>query len=195
MSWWLERRVAAYRDGELSASRRVKLESQLESDSGASHLLRRSEALGRAVREAWTDGPSAPAPDRLLEALRPGLARIDAEIEAGGSRLPLSERVRALLSAPTPGLATAAAALGLIAYLVLPQGPVERDSRNPPSIRTASLPTVLGRPAKETLAPIYDLQGEASVLIFEGDEGSTVIWILDDGDDLSERPRLDPGWS
>jgi len=46
-----------------------------------------------------------------------------------------------------------------------------------------------------TASPFYDLaQGDKPLLILEGTDGSTVIWVLDDPDQLSFASDAD-GWA
>ena len=78
----LEKRVSAYLDGALAEARRDRLERELEQDPELRKQLDRSRALAQLVREAWTEGPPAPAPDVLLAALRPQLAAISRERRA-----------------------------------------------------------------------------------------------------------------
>src|SRR5262249_15032105 len=82
-----------------------------------------SRALGRLVREAWTEGPQAPSTEFLLAAIRPALAEIDRERRAQPS---WSRAVDAFLQRlsgalrPSPAFAAAAAGAFLL-MLVLNQ--------------------------------------------------------------------------
>ena len=76
----LHRRIEALRDGALAPRRARLAREQLESDPEAARVLRRTEALGRAIHDSWTEGPPGPDPEALVERLRPGLARIDREL-------------------------------------------------------------------------------------------------------------------
>ena len=78
----LDKRLSAYLDGALADSKRERLERELERDPALQKQLKRSQALGSLVREAWTEGPAAPPPDFLIAALRPQLAAIARERRA-----------------------------------------------------------------------------------------------------------------
>jgi hypothetical protein len=75
----LQTAIEAYRDGELSPRRSRAAERTLAQDGEARNYLRSGEALSRLVRESWSEGPTSPPPERFLAAIRPELARIDAE--------------------------------------------------------------------------------------------------------------------
>ena len=74
-----ERRIEAYHDGGLSRSGRERVERLLRRDLAGGRHLQKTAALGEMIREAWTEGPSAPMPEHLIGALRPAMARVDAE--------------------------------------------------------------------------------------------------------------------
>jgi anti-sigma factor RsiW len=174
----LERRIGAYRDGELSGAVRDALERRLAPGSDAARALQRTDALGRAVREAWNHGPQGPEPETLLTALRPGLTRVDAEIEENG--VPWLDRLRArIAAAPAPVMAGAAAAVLLAVWLTL-----LGSEAGPPPITVADV-------AEPT---VYDLSGEGPVLLFE-DSDATVIWLVEEEDDLSGLALVADGWS
>ena len=164
----LERQLGAYRDGELSPEQREGLAERLERDAGTGRLLARGEALGRVVREAWTDGPPAPDTEHLLASLRPGFARVDAEIESGHGAWTTAIR-RAFAVSPTPALAGAATLV--VAALLL-----------------FSLPTTDAIPVADAEPTIFALGGDYPLLVFEaeGEDAATVIWVIEGGDDLSQ---------
>ena len=172
-----ERRIDAYRDGALGARERARLEAEFAGDPEASARLRQTEALGGLVREAWSEGPSAPAPEYLIAELRPRLAEVDRELasQGWGARLldALTEAIR-----PVPSAALAGVAALLLLYLApTPSKPV-------PTATSSAATLSLFRAPPET--PIYDLaQGENPIMIYEADDGATIIWILDDADEVS----------
>jgi len=77
-----ERTLEAYRDGNLSERQRARVQKWLERDPESLEHIERTEALGRAVCSAWTEGPAAPSADRLMASIRPEMRRIDAERRA-----------------------------------------------------------------------------------------------------------------
>jgi len=171
-SRWLD----AYRDGELSPRQGKRIAQRVASDPESALHVERTSALGAAVRDAWREGPPAPTPEFLISVLRPEMKRVDAE-RAGSGRLgawldPLRRLVR-----PVP-VGALAAACAVLLLLVLP-GDVGQGLSPVPPLTAAS-----DAPGEDT--PIYDLaQGEQPLMILKGEDGSTVIWILDDGESLS----------
>lgn len=182
----LQRKIDAYRDGALSERMRGRIERRISSDAEAQRRVRETEGLGQAIRDAWTEGPRSPLPEYVIARLRPELDRVDADL-LGSSLL---YRLRQLLR-PVPASALAgAAAAGLFFALqpppeVIPSAQAEWVVDDPEPIAQATAP--------ET--PVYDIaQGDSPIMIFEGRDGSTVIWILDEPDQLSLAPDLD-GWA
>jgi anti-sigma factor RsiW len=172
-----ERRIQAYRDGELSARSRQAFERRLDSDAQARAELRNGEALGHVVREVWNEGPAAPRVDLVIQALRPEMVRIDTELsERPGLRSWLS-RFRETLG-PVP-LALAGAAAMLALALASPGLWSAADGVGS-GLSTAGI----AAPAMTSPSAIYDLsqEGAAPLMIFEAPDGSTVIWILENPD-------------
>ena len=194
-----ERRIEAYRDGALEGHARQRIEARLERDVEARAYLRDSEALGRVVREAWTDTPTPPTPEALIAALRPEMARVDTDLareERTARSRPLLDAARAFVRTvlrPAPlGMLAAAAAMALV--FVWPSAPLPQAPTTPVQLATTGADT---RAASETdlgsPSAIYDLaQGDTPLMIFEGTDGSTVIWMLDPDERLSSSgPRAD----
>jgi len=179
-----EQRVDAYRDGALSPRARAAFERGLASDARTQAQLRRSDALGRAIREIWSEGPPAPRVDLVIQALRPQLARADAERVERASATRWISRVRDRLG-PVP-LAVAGAAALLALALASPGlmqgfGPQGRgESRSAVSAAGIAVPNMAPPSA------IYDLSQEgAPLMVFQTADGSTVIWILENPDQQS----------
>jgi anti-sigma factor RsiW len=177
------RTLAAYRDGALGEASRARTERRLDSDPDARRELGELDALGTAVRSAWTEGPPAPRTDHLIAALRPELARIDREraAEREGSGLRRVFAAVRQLGRPIPiGALSAAAALTLaISAGVIPLS----GSPGPGSQGTE----VAGAMSIESPSAIYDLRGDQPLMIFEEGE-ATVIWMLPDDENVSRAP-------
>lgn len=167
----LERLLAAHRDGELSPDDRGRVAKLLERDPEVARLLVRGEALGRVVRDAWTEGPEAPAPETFLAGLPAELGRVDAELKRGHAAWTHSMR-RVFAVSPTPALAGAAALVVAALLLFSPGNPLAPAGTAPAQAREAT---------------VYALEGEYSVFVFEpeGEDAATVIWVLEGEDDLS----------
>ncbi len=122
-----ERKLEAYRDGALGEAERSRIERSLEEDLEAAHYVERSAALGALVREAWSEGPSAPSADRLLAAIAPEMRRIDTDraprSSAGRAFEDLVDRVRDGIDALSGRWLAAAGAAAAVfaAFLVVPQ--------------------------------------------------------------------------
>jgi hypothetical protein len=194
----LEKQVGAYRDGALSERGAAAVRQRLARDPEAALELARHEALGRLTREAWREGPAAPSPEMLIAVLRPGMARIDAELE--GSR---SARWRGWL-APVPLFALGAAAAVLALAILQPGISWNRAERSAPQVIARADTSSLSA-AAEAAAPaaeeaeqisVYDLaQGDSPLVVFE-DGGTTFIWLIEPGkpgDDLSALPPAHEG--
>jgi len=204
----LDKRLGAYLDGALDDSKRDRFEQEIERDPALQKQLKRGQALSVLVREAWTEGPAAPTPDVLIAALRPQLAAISRERRARPSWLQTLERARLRLAnwlGPMP-IATSAMAAFLLAIVLLPRptASIPGLSAVIPSGQLAHPSTPLydapaprmgfGAERKafvpanlspDAAAGVYDLSpGERPAMIFQGDDGSTVLWLLPD-DDLS----------
>jgi hypothetical protein len=148
-----------------------------------------NEPLTRLVREAWSDGPPAPSVDRLLAALRPGVARIDRELEELGEARPAWLSVLRGLFAPAAVGGLAGAAAVAVLALVMLQG----ESGVAPTIGATAqgpLTTAAVLPAADDASPITDLHSSQPLLVFEGDDGATVIWVVEGNDDSSMNVTL-----
>ncbi len=184
----LEQKIDAYRDGALSERGRDAFERRLAGAPDIQAHLRRSEALGRAVREVWGEGPPAPRVDLVIQALRPEMARVDAE-NAQGAPLVASlrdwlGRARDLLG-PVP-LAAAGAAAALALALA---GPGLWQNSDPASGTGRAVSVAgIGAPSFSSPSGIYDLSQDAPLMIFQGEAGETVIWILEAPDSQSLAP-------
>jgi len=176
-----EERIEAYRDGALAPRRHATVERSLRDDPEHAGHLRRTEALGDLVREVWSEGPPAPRADMVIQSLRPALARVDAELEDAPSLRLWWRRLRDSLG-PVPIAAAAATAVVALALAgpELVRGP---DS----GLSTAGVAPALVSPGVGSPTAIYDLSqdGPRPLMIFQGDDGSTVIWILDIPDEPS----------
>ena len=183
----LEKWLDAFRDGALSETQMRRAERRLAADPESAGRVAETEQLGRAVRSAWSDGPRSPSPEYLIAALRPELTRIDAELGVRQRLAAFLERLVADARAALPSPAVAAGACA--ALLLLFTVPTLMD---PPH----ALPhTQLSNFRVPETTPIYDLaQGERPLMIFEGPDGSTVIWILDPLEQLSFSWLAD-GWA
>jgi hypothetical protein len=204
----LDKRTSAYLDGALAEPRRDRFERELERDPALQEQLERSRALAQLVREAWTEGPAAPPPELLIAALRPQLAAISRERRARPAWQQALDGWRIRLSSwlgPMP-LATSGvlAFLLALAFLPRPDGPIPNLSALLPSGRvefgsaplsSAPLPSTRfvapraqfspANLSQDTAAGVYDLSpGESPAMIFQSDDGSTILWLLED-DDLS----------
>jgi anti-sigma factor RsiW len=195
----LEKQVGAYRDGALSKARSDEIRRRLESDPEARTELARYESLGRLTREAWREGPPAPSAELLIAALRPGMARIDAELEEQRS-----SRQRGWWL-PVPVLAMGAAA-AVAAAVLLRSDVLEplAGARAPELVARAENPAPLAAspvadaaPNVSEELPVYELaQGDSPLVVFE-DGGTTFIWLLDEPkrpDDLSSLTLVSGGW-
>lgn len=168
------RRIDAYGDGELSPRARAALERRIDADPQARSALARNRALGEVVREVWNEGPAAPRADLVIQALRPEMARIDAELEDRPGLRSWWARTRELLG-PVPLAAAGAAALLALAVF----GPGLQLDPDAAAVAAAGLVS----PEMTSPSAIYDLsQDGAPLMIFEAPDGSTVIWILEHPD-------------
>ena len=192
----VEKRIEAFRDGALSRSEDERVERLLRTDPASDRHLRQTKALGGMIREAWAEGPPGPTPEHLLAALRPAMARVDAErAEASLSERILEQLVSWARPAATAAVASAAAvALFLLLPSSTPQRPasstgagVAATSRTPPpGIEAVALTQQMPAVFEDGVAlnvgvpqSIYDLaQGDTPLMLFEADDGATVIWLL-----------------
>jgi hypothetical protein len=169
-------------------------------------------ALGSVIREVWTEGPRAPSPEYLIAALRPAMATVDAERASA----PLWERALDHMASWTrpasAALLSGAAAVALFLLLptstpvapdVAPRGGVVADSgaaipgaepvafsQQMPALFEDGVALNVGVPQS-----IYDLaQGENPLMLFEADDGATVIWVLGKSE-LSGGLPLAGGWA
>ncbi len=219
----LEKRVSAYVDGALRGPKREQLERELGADSLLAQQVTRSRALGKLVREAWTEGPTAPAPEYLLAAIRPTLAEIDRERNARPAWQRALDSVFARVAAalrPSPAFATAAAvafvaALALMPRLDLTKGMLDGNLLNLGQAQqarvTSDSPTAAAPASGPYLSPsttflpagvdfpndgvgnVYDLSPGRPAVLFRAKDGSTTLWLIDEGD-LSMRFLSSEGW-
>ena len=213
----LEKRVSAYVDGALRGGKRERLERELDADARLAGQVARSRALGRLVREAWTDGPAAPAPEFLLAAIRPALAEIDRERAAQPAWQQAVESLWTRLTAslrPSPALGFAAAAAFVAALTLLPRYDAANGLLDGNLLgfgagaqQTAQAPAAEGAepnqssPLFETMpadfnadGPVYDLApGRRPAVLFHSPDGTTTLWLIDEGD-LSLRMGAAGGW-
>jgi anti-sigma factor RsiW len=200
----LEKRVSAYVDGALRGAKRDEFEREADCDARLAAQVRRSRALSRLVREAWTDGPLAPAPDFLIATIRPALAEIDRERSARPAWQRSFDSALSRLGAvlrPSPVLAAAAAFAFFAALAIMPRlqvgtgaqinltAPAQpkvsetaQASESPVASPTPLSPSELVGFTSDGPGSVYDVwPGRPAVLIQSGD-GSTTLWVIDDGD-------------
>ena len=174
-----ERKLSAYFDGALSERDRRAVERYLEREPDGRRQLDRHAEMSALVRDAWTEGPPTPRTDMLIQSLRPMLARIDAELAERRSPMRWLRRISELLG-PIP-LATAVAAAALVLAFVA----LDRPDSTPP------VPVVAAGISFGSPSSVYDLeQAEKPLMIFQTDDGVTVIWLLDDDPGLDLTPLL-----
>ena len=214
----LDKRLSAYLDGALADAKRERLEREIEREPALQAQLRRTQSLGSLVREAWCEGPAAPAPEFLIATLRPQIAAIARERRARPSWQRGLERARLRLAGwfgPMP-LAASAAAAFLVALAILPRtnGPIPEMTGGPiaaaPSSSFPAFPVDLTSSqtprqgpqipfdpvnfSRDGAASLYDLSpGENPAMLFQNDDGSTLLWLLDQ-DDLSFRLEQMDRW-
>jgi anti-sigma factor RsiW len=209
----LDKRLSAYLDGALENAKRERLEREIERDPALQKQLRRTQSLGSLVRESWSEGPAAPAPEFLIATLRPQIAAIARERRARPSwqrGLELARMQFVHWFGPTPLVASAAAAF-LVALAILPRatGPIPDMTGGPIVVAPASAPALTSRhhagfspvvlspePAfsRDAAAGVYDVApGENPAMLFQNEDGSTSLWLLDD-DDLSLRMQQMDRW-
>ncbi len=184
MKRYHEKKIEAYLDGATSVRERQRLERRVREDDAARRHLEMTQVLGRGIQKAWSEGPLAPSPEYLIAALRPEMDRIDAE-RAGSPRWEGTAQRLAALLRPVPIAAIAGAAalvLIVVTSLGLPQGDEGLDLgktarvQEPASSQPVALPAVFDSPTT-----IYDLaQGDWPLMIFEADDGATVLWMLEE---------------
>ena len=195
-----ERTLEAYRDGQLSARQRARVDRWLVSDEASRHHLERGEALGRIVREAWREGPPAPSPERIMAAIRPALRVIDLE---RASRPSLWQRMLGVgvrgRGAWNRGSLEWASALGMVTAslmaIVLASAPAEEVRREAQHVVAMPAgPEFMGQVGWP--GSVYDLADSGEPLIVYENEGATVIYLGQDleVDDLSWDPMLE-GWA
>jgi hypothetical protein len=195
-----ERLLDAYRDDPeiLSAPERARVRGWLEADPDARGRLGIVEALGRSVHAAWTETPQAPPVEYFLAAIRPELRRIDAEragrrtSRLGRWREPLRRR-----AVPLAAIAACAAVAALALWPGLrPATPAEgkRVTAVPSAPSTISFPGATA--SVDSPSAVYDLaQEDEPLMVFEGPDGSTVIWMLEGDDNVSRHPFPADGWA
>jgi len=145
-------------------------------------LQRRENALGSLIRESWTEGPESPSPEMLIALLRPKLAEVDRERNARPGWMRIFDSARESFQA-VPGFALAAAcALAMLYFMPVDSVPNLADGTAAASVTEMQV--------ENPVYPIYDLAGEKPLMILEGEDGSTVIWILDQPEPLDELSRF-----
>jgi hypothetical protein len=155
----LERRIEALRDGAISKGRADRLRELVSREPEASRVFERTETLGRAVRDACPDPPSAPDPEALILSLRAGLRDIDREL----ATLPLWRRgLDRVADRMRPALMAGATAAALVVLVALP-----------PLIES---PEAVAQP-KTAVRSLRQLA--TPVVVLEGGDGATIIWVLD----------------
>ena len=179
-----ERKIEAYLDGARSLREGQRLERQIREDAAARRHLEMTQVLGRGIQRAWSAGPPGPPPEYLIAALRPEMDRIDAERVRRPRWQGAAERLAALLR-PVPIAAVAGAAalvLIVVTSLGLPRGNDGLDLGRTALIQEApSAQPVAHKAVFDSPTTIYDLaQGDSSLMIFEADDGATVLWILEE---------------
>jgi anti-sigma factor RsiW len=202
----LDKRVSAYVDGVLRGAKRDQLERELQLDERLARQVTRSRALGRAVREAWTEGPPAPAPEYLLAAIRPALAEIDRERRARPGWQRKLERMLAQFGdslRPSPALAAAAAFAFVVALAVVPRldatrglmagnyastaqpasaSPASSYTSSPASLAVGPFGTMPTDFSTDGSGSVYDVAPGRPAVLFRGKDGSVTLWIIDEGD-------------
>jgi hypothetical protein len=164
----LERQLDALRDGLLDGREVAEIEDLLTSPT-------------EAVRQAWQEGPEAPPAERILAAIRPAMARIDAEVDAPSRLARWLARVREVPRL-APSLAATGAALILALAIFATQLPtgVGPEPGSAARVETAALPAAA--------ATVYNLVPEAaSVMLYEAGD-VTILWVTDDEEDVSRLP-------
>jgi len=180
-----------------------------------------TRALGRLVREAWTEGPPAPSADFMLAAIRPALAQIDRERRARPSWTRAVDGAFARLAAflrPSPALAMAAAAaflvmvalvqrshdvrnvlgVGVSAQLAPGRGHSPMVSLVPdapkPAFQAVPNPFANADYPADGLGTVYDVSPvRRPAVLFHSNDGAVMLWVIDDGD-LSQRNALGRPW-
>jgi hypothetical protein len=207
----LERTLDAYRDGALTDAESEKVRRRLARDADARRMLEARDALGALAREAWRDGPPAPLAQDLIAGLRARLADVDAEFDAGPRH---SDRAWSWLR-PVP-LAAAVAGVGALMLLMLWRAPAERPVPGEPGALTRSLaalpdaapapppdlarvatkdPTLQADSAFGLPSAVYSLAvGESPAMLLEAEDGSVVIWLIEEEEELSSVHTAD-GWA
>jgi hypothetical protein len=181
----LVRRVEAFRDGALSPKQASRVRDRLERDSDAADVLRRTEALGRVIHETWTDAPPAPDTESLLARLRPGLGRVDRQLEERSFPTRLGERLWAGVPSLRPMAVPAGIAAAVVGLLLL----------LPPLF-----PNIGGPGIAQASTEVRSLRSPQSVTVFvlEGGEGCAIIWVVEReaaDPDLSSNDPWWGGWS
>ncbi len=174
----LERRIEAFRDGGLPGPQARRIKARVEQDMEAARILGRTDALGQLVREAWTEGPEGPDPDALIDHLRPGLLRVDRELADRPIWRPPIERAARWIR---PAVFAGATAAALFALTILP----------------TLYPPAEGPGVAQADTPVRSLRAPgAAVMVIEGGDGVTIIWVLDQEDiPDSSRQSRPGGWA
>jgi anti-sigma factor RsiW len=144
----------ALHDGQLSPRRRRKLERHLADCAGCRRERTRLEAIGGILR---SESARLGEPD-LWARLRPGLARIDAEIAAAPPSpwARLGEAWRRRVWATPVGVGALAAGVAALALALWPAAP-----------------------APNKVVRVLDAKGHA-VVVLSDEADATIIWVMDD---------------
>ncbi len=210
----VERRIEAYGDGALSRLERERVERRDLQEAECERHLRQTGALGELIREAWNEGPPSPSPEYVIGAVRPAMAAVDAERAAAPVWGRTLEHLASFVRPANVALVgAAAAAVFLLLPSSVPRGPQpaapgELTARTvapaaplAPEIEPlafAQLPAVFEDGVALNVGvphAIYDLaQGETPLMLFEADDGATVIWLLDQAELSGALPGAG-GWA
>lgn len=178
----LEDKISLYRDGELPERERGRVEKRVARDPLARSYLGRVNWLGKRVRDSWKEGPPAPSPEYLISTLRPQMDRVDRELRSERLSRGLAWLRHSLRPAPSFALAGAVA---LLLFVTLPVEP-PTEVVAPEAVQPAPRAIAIADRGPLSDTPIYDLaEGDSPLMILEGADGSTLIWILDEPDQLS----------
>ena len=201
----LDKRVTAYVDGAVRGAKREQFERELEGDSRLAQQVDRSRALGRLVREAWSEGPAAPAPEFLLAAIRPALAEIDRERNLRPAWQRVLDSVFARFTVnlwPSPAFATATAVAFVAALALMPRfeltngmldGSLFKLGATAPqalpfsaAVGGATSSTPLFSPAQAGWSaeapPTLDVAPSRPAMLFHSTDGSSTLWLMDPAD-------------
>jgi anti-sigma factor RsiW len=178
----LERKLWIYSDGELSPQAQERMKRRLEADAESRARLHQMETLGQVIRESWTEGPQAPAPGLVINALRPELARVDEERADRSPWRRLREHLGDTLK-PAPVRALAGSVAAVILAVVIGSPLLNGGDALDHSLPSVRWPTT-----------IYSIgQGDKPLMVYEVANGMTVIWVVEDQNEDRFSGRLPRG--